>query len=1008
MIVAALFLIQQTAAVAAPNRYWQQEVAYEIQARLDERSGVLSGTQRIRYTNQSPDTLTSFSLHLYLNAFRPGSRWAAADSAEGRRRFNDLKDPHFAFNHVREVRIMDSPVRAIYPFAPDSTIVRFVLPRPLAPGESLTAEMAWDARPSTLPRRQGRLGRRFDFAQWYPKVVVYDRLGWQEHPLYPAGEFYGEFASFQVDLDIAQDQVMGATGVPVCGDPGWERANRNQSHPPEYQRTHYGTSTPASACEGAAAGRKKIRWHAEDVHHFAFSLNPDYRYEGGRFGDVAIHVLYQPGDEETWGSGIAVERTQAALNWLHGLFGPFAWPQITNLHRIEGGGTEFPMMMMNGSADQGLIVHELGHNYTMGILANNEWREGWLDEGFTSFQTTWFWEVLGRSEAYENTEAGILELDLEDYSEPPSLVAEAYRDFNSYNTAIYSRGELFFHQLRYIVGDATMHRILRTFYDRWKLKHVDEDAFRSVAEEVSRRDLSTFFAQWLHSTMLYDYEVGKVKTERIERRERADSTVRAVELPTGWVTRVEVVRKAEGRIPVEVAVVAERDTTMVRARGMAEREWVTLRTRSKPKQVVLDPRTRTHDWNMLNNRRRLGGLLTRIFGSKPGIESYFHPYFSTRSRRDRLTAGLHPTVWYNQAGGVTVGVRSLTDYMGRYEQNQSLLTVSTGWGVDDGVEDTDFFIRRRNPVELRGPNQVQVFDIYNIEGRYGAHASFERSRRAHLTFGPLWAHRASLQWVAVDDFRYLDRGYYDDVDIVELRLGSGVATEAGKWQLKLRSSLGGGLAYNRDGLAASGRPELDPFYFRGFLEGSARRQLGRLLGMGARAYIGAGFGSNDAAKQRQIYFQGSDPFEQLYNPFLRSRGALLVGDDFHYHSQGGAGVRGADPRLSTAAIVALNLELERTILTQPDAHLFQRVALAAFTDVSHGIGGTAQLLTSGRVRLLADAGVGFRAEHRIGDTRFSTRFDFPLYVSRPELAQDRGVDDEKLEFRWTFSFEPAF
>src|SRR6185295_3199056 len=114
------------------------------------------------------------------------------------------------------------------------------------------------------------------------------------------------------------------------------------------------------------------------------------------------------------------------------------------------------MMVMNGSAEQGLIVHEVGHNYAMGILANNEWREGWLDEGFTSFQTNWFWETVGRAGAYEGSEANILLLDLDHYSEPPSLVAEAYRDFASYNTAIYSRGELFFQQLRYIVGDATM------------------------------------------------------------------------------------------------------------------------------------------------------------------------------------------------------------------------------------------------------------------------------------------------------------------------------------------------------------------------------------------------------------------------------------------------------------------------------------------------------------------------------------------------------------------------
>ncbi len=407
MIFAAILLLpQQFAPASNPNHYWQQQVAYEISARLDEPRGVLSGTERIRYVNQSPDTLSTFSLHLYLNAFRPGSRWSDADSIEGRRRFNDLREPNFAFNHVRNVRIGGTRVVPIYPFTPDSTVVRFVLPQPLPPGDSVSVDLEWDARPSTVPRRQGRQGRRFDFAQWYPKVVVYDRYGWEEHPLYPAGEFYGEFATFLVDLDVPADQVIGATGVPVCGDPGWERANRNRSRPIDYRRDYYGPETPPAACDGAAAGRKIVRWYARDVHHFAISLNPDYRYEGGRYGNVAVHVLYQPGDESTWGGNVAVERTATALAWLGQLYGPFAWPQITNVHRIEGGGTEFPMMIMNGSAEQGLIVHELGHNYTMGILANNEWREGWLDEGFTSFQTDWFWEMVGRPSTYPETEAG--------------------------------------------------------------------------------------------------------------------------------------------------------------------------------------------------------------------------------------------------------------------------------------------------------------------------------------------------------------------------------------------------------------------------------------------------------------------------------------------------------------------------------------------------------------------------------------------------------------------------
>ncbi|HZA98465.1 MAG TPA: hypothetical protein VE399_06775, partial [Gemmatimonadales bacterium] len=451
-----------------------------------------------------------------------------------------------------------------------------------------------------------------------------------------------------------------------------------------------------------------------------------------------------------------------------------------------------------------------------------------------------------------------------------------------------------------------------------------------------------------------------------------------------------------------------KDTAVVRTNSLGEREWVTLETSSKPKEVLLDPRVRTHDWNMLNNRKRLGWLSPKSLLPPPGTDFYLHPYFSTRSRRDRLTVGLQPTVWYNDAGGVTLGIRSRDDYLGRFEQNQAWVSRSTGWGVDDDVKDTDFFLRARNPVFLRRPNTSQTFDAFNLEGRYGAAASIEWSRRAHLNFGPVRSHRVSLMWVATDDFRYLDPGFYDDAGIVEVQIGSGLETQSGSWALELRSSLGGGVAYNEEGLAASGRADLNPFYFNGFLEGIARKKLTQSLGLGVRAYLGAGTGSQDAAKQRQVYFQGSDPLAQLYNPFLRSRGAPLVGDDFNYHSPGGANVRAADSRLSTAAIVAVNLELEQALVTRPESHLFNRVMVALFTDLAHRISGISRPPAGDRIEFLGDAGVGLRAEHRIGDTRFMTRFDVPLYLSRPEVGQHASAGDEELEFRWTFSFEPAF
>ncbi len=1009
-IVLALAALQGTQSTPrAP--YWQQHMTYEITASLDEPKGVLSGTERVVYVNHSPDTLHTFSFHLYLNAFRPGSRWADADSAEERRRFNDLQDPDYAFNHVSSVRMMGETVMAsaTYPFAPDSTIVRFTLPRALVPGDSMVAELDWDARPSTTPRRQGRRGRAFDFAQWYPRVVAYDRYGWEEHPLYPAGEFYGDFATFNVLLDVPDDQVVGSTGVPICGDPGWEKANQSPATTVDYQRNYYANGPQPSNPEdcgsvnrglaarfpsSASSGRKRIYWYAEDVHHFAMSMRPDYRYEGGKWGDVAVHVLYQPGDEATWGHGIAVQRTQIALQWLDGFFGKFAWPQITNVHRIEGGGTEFPMMIHDGSADQELIVHELGHNYVMGILASNEWKEGFLDEGFTSFQSTLFEESQGQRGAYEGNENFILGLDVDDYSEPTSLVSEDYRDFTTYNIMIYTRGELFYHQLRYIVGDSTLREIMHTYYDRWKLKHVDEQAFMEIAEEVSHQDLSTFFGQWLHSTDLYNYTAGKVRYRKL-----ADGT---------WRSHIEVLRKSPGMIPVEVAAINGKDTTSVRIEGRAERAFVDIDTPYRPREVVVDPRVMTHDWNMLDNTRRRSWLFGFVPFMKHDVR--LDRVFSTTVKRDRVVQAWLPAVWYNDQGGLTFGVRSRENYLGRFEQNQSILSRTSGLATDAAdPKDWGFFVRVRNPVLLRAPRLFETLEVMHVEGRDGVFASVEKASRNHLGFGPTSAMGASLRWLATSDTAYLNPTFYENAGIVEGQVFSRSAVRKGPWSLAGRISLGGGVEYlnNGPGQTLKHRYDVQP-YFRGTFDATARRGVGRGFTIAGRVFGGAAIGSDhDVVRQRRIYISGADPLQKLNNPFTRSRGALLVRPDFNYHTPGDGDVRGFSSGLSGSQVYALNLELQRPVFGRPNGHLFSRVSLALFGDAAMSDANTTGPGIADDLKLFADAGVGIRAEHRIGTSRITTRFDVPFYVSRPFLAQDNPGKD-RFGFRWAFGFSPSF
>ena len=101
--IAALLLQTQAPPPHLPGDtagYWQQDVRYAFRAALDEPSGVLVAAGRIVYRNNSPDTLRAFYLHLYLNAFRPGSRWSESERREGIRRFGFLPDPYNAFERA--------------------------------------------------------------------------------------------------------------------------------------------------------------------------------------------------------------------------------------------------------------------------------------------------------------------------------------------------------------------------------------------------------------------------------------------------------------------------------------------------------------------------------------------------------------------------------------------------------------------------------------------------------------------------------------------------------------------------------------------------------------------------------------------------------------------------------------------------------------------------------------------------------------------------------------------
>lgn len=592
----ALLLVATGLAASADTTHTPPRVEYTIEASLDESTDVLTGRARLKYVNRSGAGLDTLWFHQHLNAFRPNSAWARRELEYDVTRFQKLGPEDHAFERFTRVEAGDVTLTPVYPGAPDSTVVGLPLPTSLANGDSVIVTLDWQARLSVVPRRQGRLGRHYDFAQWYPRIAVHEKVGWKTQPLMPQGEFYGEFATYDVTLEVQADQVLGSTGVPVQGEPGWAEAAVPGSDPVEYQRDYYaapGDTNLGLLTGEPAAGRKRVRWRAEDVHHFAWSTNPRFLYEQGAVRrtdeageEIIIRVLYLP-EDTAWANGVALRRTQEALAWLQDLWGPYLWPQLTNLHRIESGGTEFPMMMMNGSASAGLIVHEGGHQYLHGMLANNEWKEGWLDEGFQSFIDDWWAEEQGDSEVWERSMDALRRLEAAGRSQPIATPSAEFSDPTVYSMMTYTKPAVVLRMLRELVGHEVMREILREYYRRHALSHVTEADLRAVVRDVSGRDYGWFFDQWVHRDATLDYSVAEARTERL-----ADGR---------WRTRAVIRRDGEAWMPVIVEVAGEqRELT-----GPGREQVVEFVTRERPREVLVDPDRVLLDMQPGNNRREL-------------------------------------------------------------------------------------------------------------------------------------------------------------------------------------------------------------------------------------------------------------------------------------------------------------------------------------------------------------------------------------------------------------------
>ena len=170
------------------QHYWQQKIKYDMSIDFDHSTHQFSGLQKITYYNNSPENLSTLYMHLYYNAFQPGSmmdvrsRTIEDPDSRVRDRISTLSPNEIGFQKIKSVK--DGNGNSLS-FHEDGTILEIKLNKPLKSGKQIKLQVDFLAQVPVQIRRTGRYNKEnvaYSMTQWYPKMCEFDNHGWHTNP----------------------------------------------------------------------------------------------------------------------------------------------------------------------------------------------------------------------------------------------------------------------------------------------------------------------------------------------------------------------------------------------------------------------------------------------------------------------------------------------------------------------------------------------------------------------------------------------------------------------------------------------------------------------------------------------------------------------------------------------------------------------------------------------------------------------------------------------------------
>lgn len=487
LLLLILLLTGALNGMAQLANYWQQQADNSIHVTLNDTLHALDGNIKITYSNNSPDTLYFIWMHLWPNAYK-NDRTAFSDQLLE----NGRTDFYFSYadqkGYINRLNFTVDGITAIVQDHPQhQDIIKLILPEALPPNRSVIIETPFHEKLPENFSRGGHIGQSYQVTQWFPKPAVYDSEGWHPMPYLDQGEFYSEFGNYDVQITVPKAYVVAATGV-----------LKNTSENDQF---------------------KILEYQLENIHDFAWFADKDFEVMEdtlqlpGKIIKVAAY--FHTDNKEYWSNSLSYlkDALKTKSEWL----GEYPYPVATVVEKPgveDGGGMEYPTITLISKTTNEvlldfLINHEVGHNWFYGILASNERKHPWMDEGMNSYYDQRYFQykyqmaspniLTGSIPFIQKREpADILNSLLETSitikkDQPIETPSNQFNELN-YNLVAYTKTAQWMMLLEDRLGQPMFDQVMRAYYKSFAFKHPYPADFKMIAEKTSGNNLDSIFS----------------------------------------------------------------------------------------------------------------------------------------------------------------------------------------------------------------------------------------------------------------------------------------------------------------------------------------------------------------------------------------------------------------------------------------------------------------------------------------------------------------------------------